>query len=84
MKFRLDLAGVVYKPEDSQRLQDLGFKFEPCRDPFKEGKTRRLERDGEKSVELNSIEELMKFIEKWGPVVIDLPNYITLYNDLIE
>ena len=80
MTFKLRTSGRFYSNEDKEELQKLGFHFTlekhfNDRPWYKEWvmPTR----------EMSTMEELMCFIKKWGPVVID-ENYIEIYDSYRE
>ncbi len=67
MKFKL--ATSTWRYEDEGEIRELakyGLKFEPCPPPHRGW---LLDEDGE--VEINTLEELMQFVAKWGQIVLN-------------
>jgi hypothetical protein len=84
MKFELTTTGFSYNDEAAEKLQSLGFEFRdvsPCM--FILSTKQKLTK--EISIEINSLEELMAFSEKWGELVISHnPPGIEIYDDYRE
>jgi hypothetical protein len=79
MKFELETVGDFYSEENKTPLEQLGFKFENVGKPYYFQKLKT-----EQTIELNSLEELMDFINKYGKVIIEEDNCIYLYDDYCE
>jgi hypothetical protein len=87
MRFNLDTSGYGYREEkDKNRLEKLGFKFEKEEKPvlswYKRG-------NQVLHIDINSLEELLRFIEEHGSIVIQPPEvtdewYIEIYDDYRE
>lgn len=74
MKFHIDSTGLFYdKKEDRDRLQKLGFKFEPdstfSPDKIHMRKVSQNKDSGYLYIEINNLEELLKFIDKHGSII---------------
>jgi hypothetical protein len=79
MKFKLKTSGYFYKDEDKEKLLKLGFKFDPY--IFKE--YRWTKKDNVPEIEINSLNELVKFMEEWGDLILS-PNAIEIYDNYRE
>lgn len=78
MKFKLYTAGNFYPEEkDRQRLQKLGFSFKNT------GSYHGPSIEGDPEIEINTLEELMQFIEVYGSIILDKSN-IQIYDDYVE
>ena len=86
MKFSLYTSKHFYSKEEAQRYEKLGFSFCDWEKSSEEG---LLAIDDEKDVviEINTLEELMTFVEEWGTIVLSpvIPNLrplpsIEIYN----
>jgi len=71
MRFRIDTTGDFYSDEDKEKLEKLGFKFEPA-DPFCVSLGLPWHKVGgqEVFIEIGSLQELIDFQEKWGKIII--------------
>jgi hypothetical protein len=79
MKFKLFTAGDFYpKEEDRQRLQNLGFSFKDTGSHF--GPLI----EGNPEIEINTLDELMQFIELHGDIILDKAGHIQIYDDYVE
>lgn len=74
MKFKLASAGAFYdvKGHCIKELRALGFTFD--KDGYK---------TSESTVEINSLEELMAFVEEHGQIVLNT-GFIEIYDDWRE
>lgn len=77
MKFKLTTSGDWYTKKQANRLMTLGFTFE--KDDFDKERPWLKSRDSESEVEITSLEELIAFRDKWGPVII-FENTIEIYD----
>jgi len=69
MKFNLCTSGYFYDDAEKRKeLEALGFVFENIKETWHIVKTT--------TIEINSLEELLAFTEKWGDIVLN--------NDTIE
>ena len=80
MKFKLTSAKSFYTEEQVEKLRPLGFQFKNM--------TRWKSKDYEKvkegdDIEINSMEELLKFIGEHGQVVVDQDS-VLIYDWHIE
>ena len=92
MKFDLRTAADFYTEDNAARLKSLGFKFESRTDvpywvPKKNLSTFHWEKPQRKvlrqkvTVEISSVEDLVKFSRKWGHLLLatkDSPS-LTIY-----
>ena len=80
MTFRVETAGWVYNDQAKrEKLEKLGFKFEPCGGyPF----TKSLDTPTI-TIEISTLEDLMEFINEYGTIVLTREN-ITIYDDYLE
>ena len=83
MNFKIKNKGSLHNKEfDMERLRNLGFSFELYdHDTYYGDRYLIL---GEGNVELNSIEDLVSFVEKFGQIIILDKNTIEIYNDYRE
>jgi len=79
MKFKLRTSGNFYSPKDIEPLEALGFKFEDT--SLVDKKTKYKIEDAE--VEINSLEQLMEFVSKYGEIVLS-NDAIEIYDDYRE
>ena len=80
MKFNLTTAGHFYTSEDAKKLKEFGFKFDD------EGYDKRLCKRqifSDVEVEINSLEELIAFSNKWGELIVS-DGSIIIYDDYCE
>jgi len=74
MKFKLYTANNFYpRKKDRQRLEKLGFSFKDVDSyygPWIQGNP---------EIEINTLEELMQFIEVHGDIILD-KNTLTIYD----
>lgn len=85
MKFNLTTAGTHYSHADAFKLEELGFRFESdikFYEDIKEFDT-CYKIYSPPEIEINSLEELMNFIKKWGKCVVT-NSTIIIYDDYIE
>jgi len=98
MKFELDTASCILrtytdKPfddtENIKKLKELGFKYKETlhevngRYEYGDITTYRKDDSELPTIEINTIEELMDFIDKYGQVVVDNER-ILIYDDYLE
>ena len=71
MKFHVRSSGAFYSKEESKKLEELGFEFEP----YKSGKhvTQHKIAQPTEPIEISSLDELQSFGEKWGQLVLSWP-----------
>jgi len=77
MKFELYSAKTVFLDEDKLQYETLGFQFE------RQDEKRWRCKNAPIIIELNSLDELIEFIRRWGAIIMD-ENEITIYDDFIE
>jgi len=77
MKFNLQTERYTYTEKDKTVLEELGFKFE------KHGDRWVIEWGVNPEIEISTLEELMQFSDKHGPIVIDAAG-ITICDDVME
>lgn len=87
MKFKLTNCDHFPKEDYAKKLETLGFKFKPCNDVYFKSQG-RLEPDSwddnsKISIEINSLEELIAFVRKWGQIVL-YEDEINIYDDYRE
>ena len=91
MEFRLTTTGTFYSKEASDELKELGFEFEIDKLSLAVGRERMCKKDAfsecprtqkRPTVEINSVEELMAFVDKWGRLIID-DDSIEIFDDFI-
>jgi hypothetical protein len=69
MQFELTTSGTWYSEEEKTKLETLGFKFSKNtlrRSFFKE----YFKEYSVVGIEIHTLEDLMKFVEKWERVII--------------
>ena len=66
MRFNIETSGNIYSDKDKQRLEKLGFGFTRCIDE----KYWLIDDERKVFIEINSLEELIKFQEEWGEIII--------------
>ena len=77
MKFKLDVTKRFYpQGYEMEELKELGFTFTPC-------SYNRFIVDGFPEININSQEEIMEFVSKYGKIVISEEG-IEIYNDYRE
>lgn len=79
MIFNLDTVGIIYSKEEAKKLEKLGFDFTP--DVNNSAFLRKIASD--LKVEINSIEDLMKFVKEYGLITMD-EDQIRIYDDYRE
>jgi hypothetical protein len=77
MKFVLQTERSVYGDVYKTALEELGFKFEKYGDRW------LIEWGVNPEIEISTLEELMQFSDKHGPIVIDAAG-ITICDDVME
>ena len=77
MKFNLQTERSVYGDVYKAALEELGFKFEKYGDRW------LIEWGVNPEIEISTLEELMQFSDKHGPIVIDAAG-ITICDDVME
>jgi hypothetical protein len=77
MKFKVSTSGDFY-PNESTRteLEKIGFTFEPS-------SYLGFTIEGEPTVEIKNLKELIRFADKWGKIIID-DGTIEIYDDCRE
>lgn len=76
MKFTLSTTRYFYTEEEAIELKDLGFEFVKT-------ESKRLTLSEPSSVDINTLEELVAFVEKYG-VIVFYPKEIEIYNGYRE
>lgn len=82
MKFKLETAGCLYKKEDKEKLEKLGFIFDSGENSW-EGYRYRKKRGVVVEIEISSMEELVDFVREHGDIVFS-GNTIEIYDDYRE
>lgn len=90
MKFKLSLTGYFYKNDKHKKYESLGFNFKPYEnsgvmqsiDKYFAGSYTKND-DVKPEIEINTIEELIKFTEKYGECVV-CGDELEIYNDYRE
>lgn len=79
MKFTLTTTGYFYTDEDQiEKLKGLGFEF------TQDALLNIFEiKEGSKEIEINSLEDLVKFTENYGEIILN-ENEIEIYDDYRE
>ena len=79
MKFTLTTTGDFYTDEDQiEKLKGLGFEF------TQDSLLNIFEiKEGSKEIEINSLEDLVKFTENYGEIILN-ENEIEIYDDYRE
>ena len=75
MKFNLQTERYTYTEKDKMVLEELGFKFEKYDDRW------FIEWGVNPDIEISTLDELMQFSDKHGPIVIDAGG-ITICDDV--
>ena len=75
MKFLVDTAGYFYTEKEKKKLEKLGFTF--IYDA--EGTCYKIEKN-EILLEINTLDEMMDFIDEYGKIVIE-KDEITIYDN---
>jgi len=79
MKFTLSTTDYFYKNEEKiKALKEVGFTFKKssiC--------PSHMEISGEPEIEINSLSELMDFVDRFGQIVLD-DGYIEIYDGYRE
>jgi hypothetical protein len=78
MKYTVSTSGNFYTKEKAENLRELGFQFEPT-DYNKYDFTI----SGKGEVEINSLEDLNEFVNKYGEVIYS-ESYLEIYDDYRE
>ncbi len=83
MKYSITVTDSLYKSDsdDVKILKELGFMFEPMTDSFM-GYDLSIQ-DSNIYVEINTLEELISFNEKYGRIIFD-GTHIEIYNGYRE
>lgn len=77
MKFTLSTSGHFYPQADRRKeLEEIGFTFKPS-----DYKCFTIE--GSPEIEINSLEELIQFANKFGEIIVG-DGSIEIYNDYRE
>ena len=77
MKFSLRTIGSGYSKDEKDKLMALGFRFR------REYENLFWIKGYEPEIELNSLEELVNFTNRYGQVILE-GNEITFYDDYAE
>jgi len=83
MVYKLDMAAKFLDEKDVDRYKKLGFNFDNCQKRYYKIGRYCIEPNDDLTIEINTIDELQKFIEEYGTVIVDNES-ITIYNDWIE
>ena len=83
MTFRLTTAGCFYSEQDAKKLSSLGFKLQPtCEQPGVRFGGWYMQ-NGQTTIEINTLDELMEFVKEWGDIVLS-ESGIQIYDDYRE
>ena len=77
MKFSLGTIGSAYSKDEKDKLMALGFRFR------REYENLFCIEGYEPEIELNSLEELVNFTNRYGQVILE-GNEMTFYDDYAE
>ena len=77
MEYNLQTERYTYTEKDKAALEELGFKFEKYGDRW------CVKWGVNPEIEISTLEELMQFSDKHGPIVIDAGG-ITICDDVME
>lgn len=92
MKFQLRTTGSTYEDgRYKKQLEKLGFKFKPHDDEYnklyqqlhKSKKQQFYMGYSETEIEINTLEDLLQFVRKFGQIVLD-EDSIEIYDDYRE
>ena len=94
-KFRLTTSASLYREYDEQigKLKELGFEFEqyipdfgrlPGLMVFAPSGIAEYKIIGEPTIEIQTMEDLMKFKEKFGELILRDGDLLEIYNDYTE
>ena len=81
MLFNLNTTRYFYTEEEIDKLKDLGFEFTKTLSPYRE--KGRFILDEPTTVNIDTLEQLMEFIGKYGTIVLN-PDEIEIYNGCRE
>jgi hypothetical protein len=77
MEFTLSTSGHFYSQADRRKeLEEIGFTFKPS--DYKD-----FTIEGSPTIEINSLEELIQFADKFGEIIVGNGS-IEIYNDYRE
>lgn len=83
MKFTLSTSGHFYPQADRRKeLEEIGFTFKPS-DYKSLYCFRAFTIEGSPEIEINSLEELIQFADKFGEIIVGNGS-IEIYNDYRE
>jgi pectin methylesterase-like acyl-CoA thioesterase len=83
MTFRLTTAGCFYSAEQAEKLSRLGFKLQQTCEPTAYRFGDWYMPNGQATIEINTLDELMEFVKEWGDIVLSEGN-IQIYDDYRE
>lgn len=69
MIFKLSTAASAYDKDDQLKLAKLGFSF---REPNDKYRGNRLLIEGNPSINIDSMDDLLKFVYEFGQIVVDI------------
>jgi hypothetical protein len=77
MVFKIKSVKQYFNDKEKIKYEELGFKFslQSCRYDW-------IISNNDPLININSLEQLMYFIEKWGEIIIDNEN-IKIFNDFL-
>ena len=84
MKFIVTTAGYFYDDSRARsKYEDIGFTFKDYKDCRQDGRV--VIDNGGVEIELNTLDDLMAFSDKFGQLVVSNdPPSITIYDDYME
>ena len=84
MRFRLTQDKFWMGDEEKERLEELGFKFkEELNEDYRKNGKWKCDSNVEPGIEINSLDDLMKLVEKMGDIILS-EDRIEIYNNYRE
>ena len=80
MKFELVTSGRRYNEEQATKLKKLGFEFDI---DLQDTQKRLYKTECEVEIEINTLEELIKFSNEWGLIIVS-SGKIEIYDNYRE
>ena len=72
MKFKLTTAESFYTDKEKEKYSEFNFDFKEVANPYpREAKWYINPDEKEYFIEINSLEELIEFVNKYGRIIID-------------
>lgn len=73
MKFRLLASEAFYNDKEMEKMKKLGFTFEPYQRTTR-GSSNYLDSAQQRTIEINTLEELLAFQKEWGDIIVSQHN----------